>query len=280
MLDAQAIADIVVAAVKSATAPYAERIAVLEQRNSDLSARLQEFSGVRDRLVAVEVKTAAAPVAPDFAPVLERLAALSERVFAIEAKPVLDETPVLSAIREELKAFQPRQEPDTAALSDVRERLLAVEKRVADDTLQRDMSVIREKVAVLEVKAPVPGPAGRDGHDGRDGKDGADGVGFDDVDEHIEDDGRVLVRKHRAGERVKEFRHKTGFAIYRGVYQQGRTYEFGDMTTWAGAMWHANETTTDKPGDSKAWTLTVKKGRDGRDGKDAVTTPVVSLGSR
>lgn len=279
MLDAQAIADIVVAAVKSATAPYAERIAVLEQRNADLSARVQEFGVVRDRLVAVEVKTAAAPVS-DVAPVLERVAALQDRVVALEARPVPDSAPVLSAIREELKALQPRQEPDTAALTDVRERLMAVEKRAADDTLHRDMSVIREKVAVLEVKAPVPGPAGRDGHDGRDGKDGADGVGFDDVDEHIEDDGRVLVRKHRAGERVKEFRHKTGFAIYRGVYQQGRTYEFGDMTTWAGAMWHANETTTDKPGDSKAWTLTVKKGRDGRDGKDAVTTPVVSLGAR
>jgi hypothetical protein len=28
----------------------------------------------------------------------------------------------------------------------------------------------------------------------------------------------------------------------------------------------------------KAWTLIVKRGRDGKDGRDAVTTPVVAIG--
>lgn len=53
---------------------------------------------------------------------------------------------------------------------------------------------------------------------------------------------------------------------YRGVYREGETYNHGNFATWAGSLWYANETTTEKPGEgSKSWTLAVKKGRDGRD---------------
>jgi hypothetical protein len=66
---------------------------------------------------------------------------------------------------------------------------------------------------------------------------------------------------------------------FEGVYQDGKSYEFGHLVTWAGSSWHCNEPTTTKPGDgSKAWTLMVKRGRDGKDGRDAVTVPVVSVG--
>ena len=58
----------------------------------------------------------------------------------------------------------------------------------------------------------------------------------------------------------------------------GKTYERGDGVTWAGSEWHCNEPTTTKPGDgSKAWTLKVKRGRDGKDGRDAMTAPVLSV---
>lgn len=124
----------------------------------------------------------------------------------------------------------------------------------------------------------MAGPAGKDGLNGKDGtngidgKDGApglDGLGFDDMTEAVEDGGRVIVRRYSAGERVKEFRHTTSFAIYRGVFSEGKTYEPGDMATWGGSVWHCNAETIEKPGDgSKSWTLAVKKGRDGRDGKN------------
>jgi hypothetical protein len=57
--------------------------------------------------------------------------------------------------------------------------------------------------------------------------------------------------------------------IYRGVFMPGG-YSPGDAVTWAGSLWHCNEITSDKPGEtgSKGWTLAVKKGRDGKDGKD------------
>jgi hypothetical protein len=53
----------------------------------------------------------------------------------------------------------------------------------------------------------------------------------------------------------------------RGVWKQGE-YEHGDYVTMAGAQWHSNRTNTDRPGTSDAWTLVVKRGSDGKDGKD------------
>lgn len=57
--------------------------------------------------------------------------------------------------------------------------------------------------------------------------------------------------------------------IYRGVFAPG-SYERGDTVTWGGSLWHCDEPTSDKPGElnSKGWRLTVKKGRDGKNGVD------------
>ncbi|MEM5403779.1 hypothetical protein [Paraburkholderia unamae] len=72
---------------------------------------------------------------------------------------------------------------------------------------------------------------------------------------------------HRTDGTVEPHPFTLPVALYRGVYEQGRTYEPGDIVTWAGSMWHCNATTTDKPdAGSGAWTLAVKRGRDGRDG--------------
>ena len=111
-----------------------------------------------------------------------------------------------------------------------------------------------------------PGRDGEKGADGLNGKDGADGLGFDDI--KVEHDGeRGFLLKFVAQDRQTTF---GGFSvpvqIYRGVWRQD-TYEAGDTVTWAGSMWHCNGTTNEKPGDgSKAWTLCVKKGSDGKGG--------------
>lgn len=59
--------------------------------------------------------------------------------------------------------------------------------------------------------------------------------------------------------------------IYRGVFRSGE-YEPGDVVTWGGSAWHCEEVTSDKPGEvgSKGWTLAVKRGRDGKDGKHGI----------
>jgi hypothetical protein len=116
-----------------------------------------------------------------------------------------------------------------------------------DAAFTKELGAVRERVAVVEVRPMpqgAPGPAGKDGADGKDGEPGKAGL------------------------------------TYQFVYQDGKAYDAGDVVTWAGSTWHCNEATETKPGDgSKAWTLMVKRGRDGRDGQNAPgALPIVKVG--
>jgi hypothetical protein len=115
------------------------------------------------------------------------------------------------------------------ACAQERDRLLGEQARHLD-VLMRDVGGLRERVAVVETHEPMPGPPGPAGPPGVDGQDGRPGMEF------------------------------------KGTYTPGKTYARGDVTNWDGSGWHCNETTTARPGDgSKAWTLFVKRGRDGKD---------------
>jgi hypothetical protein len=100
----------------------------------------------------------------------------------------------------------------------------------------------------------------------------------------VQQDERTVTVKAMKGDRTKDIGTlKFPVQIQRGVYLEGKSYEQGDVVTWAGSQWACNEDTVTKPGDgSKAWTLVVKKGRDGRDGRDGKDAglPVVSIGAR
>jgi len=66
----------------------------------------------------------------------------------------------------------------------------------------------------------------------------------------------------------------------KGVYSPDNEYEQGDVVSFGGSMWIAQQDTKDKPGtDTKAWRLSVKHGRDGRDGvmKEPPAPKVISL---
>lgn len=53
---------------------------------------------------------------------------------------------------------------------------------------------------------------------------------------------------------------------YRGVHEPNVAYDVGDTVTLGGSLWHCNVLTKERPGEgSKAWTLAVKRGRDGKD---------------
>ena len=59
---------------------------------------------------------------------------------------------------------------------------------------------------------------------------------------------------------------------YEGVWEAGRTYRKGQCVTHGGSMWVALDTNVVKPGDqnfSKAWQLAVKRGAEGKPGRDA-----------
>jgi hypothetical protein len=145
-----------------------------------------------------------------------------------------------------------------------------------------DIASLREKLLVheteieaLKAKEPqagrdglpgAPGPAGRDG---RDGAPGTDGLGFDNL--MVEHDGeRLITVKVTNGEQTKAFPIKIPSMIYREVYRLDSPYERGDCVSFGGSIWTALRNTAEKPGNGcKDWKLSVKHGRDGRDGRSA-----------
>lgn len=82
----------------------------------------------------------------------------------------------------------------------------------------------------------------------------------------VKNDRDCFVSIETSGGAVTEKQFTVPAMIYRGVFREGEQYERGDTVTWAGSTWHCNDATSDKPVDGgKSWTLSVKKGRDGKD---------------
>jgi hypothetical protein len=53
---------------------------------------------------------------------------------------------------------------------------------------------------------------------------------------------------------------------YKGVFKPGETYVPGNFISAGGSLWHCNTPTDERPGSGgEAWTLAVKRGRDGKD---------------
>ena len=75
----------------------------------------------------------------------------------------------------------------------------------------------------------------------------------------------LTVNRASGGSETKSF--DVPVMIYQGVFKSGQEYLPGDTVTWGGSLWHCDDQTQDKPGEtgSKGWTLATKRGRDGRD---------------
>jgi len=157
-----------------------------------------------------------------------------------------------------------------STLAPIVARVAALEARQLETpaAVAEQLAGLRERTAVLETRAPVPGPPGADGHDGAAGRDGVDGLGFDDLTAERRGDRTIAILATKAGQ-VRELAVLAfDWPIYRGVYEAGRTYDAGDVVTFGGSAWLAREPTTTRPettAGAKAWTLAIKRGRDGRD---------------
>lgn len=298
-LDTKALSAEVAGTLNRSLTPLLERLAAVE-------TRLGPLSDVRDRLVAVETKCCGMPVGPD-ASVESRLLAAMERLSSLEY--ALSRAESHEAMIADLKARLASAEATAAQyaelaatarqliervavietkaavpsvaeplLSGLTSRIQLLEQRVIEDPAMKECASMRERIAVVEMRAAVPGPPGPAGKDGAAGRDGADGVGFDDMGVEFDGD-RTLTIKATRGDRVKAWPIVLPFLRNKGVYTEGMAYTVGDVVTWGGAQYHANEVTTAKPGSgSKAWTLVVARGRDGKDGKDAPgALPVVKV---
>ena len=84
------------------------------------------------------------------------------------------------------------------------------------------------------------------------------------------DEGRVAgLLSEVVGDAVGALRAELGPGLrYKGVYQPGIQYASGDAVTCGGSIFVAMKDTTERPdhrGESEAWRLACKRGRDGRD---------------
>lgn len=287
--DLEELADVVVLCVKNAMAPAMERMVALETRVAPLA-------DMRDRVAVVETKCCGEVAIP--ASVESRLLQAFEKLSALEyaMQRAADHESMITDLKARLAiaeatalqyaelASQARQmaeklsllEAKSAAPSDVE---LQIRKSI--DPVTASIAETRERLVAVEVRAAVPGPPGANGTNGTNGADGApgkDGLGFDDMSVEFDGD-RTLLLKFERGAVKKSFPVVLPFQRYQGVFTEGKSYSTGDGVTWGGSEWHCNEPTSTKPGDgSKAWTLKVKRGRDGKDGLDAPgALPVVKV---
>jgi hypothetical protein len=126
----------------------------------------------------------------------------------------------------------------------------------------RDMDMADVERHIGDVIAKWPRPK-----DGVNGVNGKDGFGFDDLSV-LHDGERGFTFQFTRGAEVKSFAFTIPCLIYKGVYAEGTTYDVGDSVTFGGNIFTAKATTTQKPDFTpaavKAWTLSVKAGRDGR----------------
>lgn len=95
---------------------------------------------------------------------------------------------------------------------------------------------------------------------------GRDGFSLEDFDTALLDDGRTVRLTFIKGDTTEMHDLHFPAVLYRGVFKDGTAYAPGDMVTWGGSTWHCDVETSEKPGEGvKAWTLAVKRGRDGKD---------------
>lgn len=106
----------------------------------------------------------------------------------------------------------------------------------------------------------------------KDGEDGKDGMSLEDFSVEFDGD-RTVSLKLASGDLVKESVLRFPVPIYRGVYEEEKSYERGDSTTWGGSTWTAlKDAPQGKPGTSEDWRLSVKRGHKGDKG-DVFTLP-------
>lgn len=129
-----------------------------------------------------------------------------------------------------------------------------------------------ERINALEaIEKPVQGEKGERGDQGPPGAAGAPGLSFEAFVFDVKHDGeRNFSFEWLDASGVRQSRSfEVPIVLDRGVYRGGENYRKGDLVTFGGSGWIAQEETSDKPELSKAWRLAVKRGRDGKDARAA-----------
>lgn len=261
MFDPEEFGQAMGEAIRQAIEPLQKEIALLKEKLSEKPDFATEIKA------AVQAAVDAIPKAKDGRDVdMAEVEALVAK--AVKALPAAkDGAPAdMDVLREHLAELVAKMPPpadgksvtpeDVAPILENQVNKWALEfERRAQDTLQKAIE-----------KLPVP----------KDGKDGIDGVGFDDLE--VEYDGvKTVIFKMVRGDVTKQFDLTMPVVVDCGVFKDGHVYTPGDSVTWAGSYWIAQKATGAKPDSLESgWRLAVKKGRDGKDGRNGIdkTAPV------
>jgi hypothetical protein len=133
--------------------------------------------------------------------------------------------------------------------------------------LEATVGQVRERVASLEARASVPGPAGPPGQPG------TDGLGFDELS--VSYDGRrtlAFTCTAADGTRTRDVGRVelAGLPLPAGRWTEGKTYTYGDLVTHDRSSWLCTAATATTPGTSSGasyWLQVAARGDRGRDAR-------------
>lgn len=97
--------------------------------------------------------------------------------------------------------------------------------------------------------------------------------GIKDVDINIEDFRNITISITKSDGTKEDKNFNIPVVLDRGVFSSEKTYEVGDSVSYGGSSWIAQANTTEKPGSSGDWRLSVKKGSSGKGSREAVKLP-------
>lgn len=183
----------------------------------------------------------------NFEKMIDSIVAGTKAMIAKAISPLEDRIKVL-------ESAPPNATPSAEEIAKAMEPIFSVWalgfERKADDILQRAID-----------RMPKP----------KDGRDGRDAFDLDSFECSIGDDGRTVTLSFKRGEETISKSIKMPAMLYKGVFSRGTEYSENDVVTYGGSMFIATKDAPDgAPGSSDDWKLSVKRGRDGKDGRNGI----------
>lgn len=244
MLDLDDIADVVVEAVRAATAPLREENDVLRKRLEAIEAR-EIPSAIRGEKGDVG----------ETGPQGERGPAGEVDMGAIKA--MIDEAVASLPSPEKGERGEPGEKGERGDDGAPGMNGIGLADALIDNSGNLVLTMTDGSTKALGMVV---------GKDGENGQNGAPGATFtlDDFDiEQIDD--RTFTFKFQKENVVHSFEFEFPVPIMRGAWKEG-SYRKGDMVVWGGSLWTAMKETNAKPDSpDSGWMIAARKGRDGKD---------------
>jgi hypothetical protein len=259
-LDPETLAETIATAMKTATAPLRARIELLEKW-----AALPPRDG-KDGQDGAPGKDA------DPSAIIELKAEVAALAFDLQSK-LTEAEHVKSVTPDDLRVVY---DSAKAELAETFQEMLA--KAIAALPKPKDGVDGQPGRDGRDGMPGIPGTKGMDGAPGANGQDGA--PGRDGSLEHLKadyDGERTITLCHKDGAPIDGGVIRLPIPLDRGVWRPEGEYVKGDTATFGGSLFIAQKDEPGKPEAGDGWRLAVKRGRDGRNGKDSGPTQPVKI---